>query len=445
MCVALESKMMECTIAKALSGSRKMQSEASDSLPIQTVIFSVWNEEWMQRWNEFVPSSDSFLSMDYLAALSQMPNKDLEMRWVIFQQGDRWVGVAAFQITHFASSPEAFSNRLMRWIHGALQWLRLGHVHNLLICGNSIATGQHGFVFLDEISKSEQARLLNLAMNQLAEKESNQNKRLCATVVKDFYPQTQVLANAFTQYGYKTFCTDYNMVMPILSQWKSMDDYLQSMNTKFRTKAKSALNKSSVLDVEVLTKDTITAYLPFIQKLYENVHYKAEFRLGKMDVNVLVLLLERMPDRFFVEVYKKGEEVVGFKSAMRCGESLEAHIIGLNYEFNKSHAIYQRMLYDYVAQGIAKQCTRVVLGRTAAEIKSSIGALPVELTCALIHQQKISNAFLKTILRYVKPTPFDQRNPYKAETWQKIQTSGILSTYFNSDLMKESVNHSHVG
>jgi len=378
------------------------------------------DEELEVLWQSFVPVTNSFLNTSYLKSLETANGDELELRYVTFYQNNRLIGVSAFQITHFATSADAYSNPLMRFLHRIVQYTKLGHVHNILICGNAIATGEHGFVFQDNIDKAEVVELLVNAMNMIAKEERTKRRRICAMVVKDFYVASEQVPKGFEKFGFKSFRVDHNMVMPLLPEWKQFDDYLNALVTKFRTKARSALNKSSSLVVEDMTVESIEQHLSVIRKLYENVHYKADFRLGKMNVDALPLMLKKMPSKFFVKTYSLNGEVVGFMTAMNCGETLEAHIIGLNYEYNREHAIYQRILYDYVNLGIELGCQYIVLGRTAEEIKSTVGAFPVDLTCAMIHQRSISNALLKMLVRYVKPSQYEQRQPYKADVLNRI-------------------------
>lgn len=412
---------MKCTITSVLE-EHCANGKSVGALGHPTIeIVQSLDSNRAKRWTSFVTDNNSFLSLSYLQSMEEANGKELELRYVLFSKGEKLIGIAAFQITHFATSADAYTNPVMRFLHQSVQYLKLGHVHNILICGNAIATGEHGFLFHQEIAMVDQAKMLVQAMNKIAEEEKNKRKRICAMVVKDFYPQSEQLPLEFKKFGFKSFSVDHNMVLPLPDEWKTFEDYLNALVTKFRTKAKSALNKSASLVIEKQTSDSIIPLIPSLQKLYENVHYKADFRLGKMNLEALPLLLKQMPEDFFVTTYSLNNEVVGFLTAMRCGDSLDAHVIGLDYTYNKDYAIYQRILYDYVALGISLRCNRLVLGRTAAEIKSTIGAFPVDLTCAILHQRTISNALLKMILHYVGPSQYEHRQPYKVDALKRAE------------------------
>ena len=93
--------------------------------------------------------------------------------------------------------------------------------------------------------------------------------------------------------------------------------------------------------------------------------------------------------------------------------SLDAHFVGIDYTNNKEYAIYQRMLYDYIALGIKKKVNTINFGRTASEIKSSVGAVPQDLTVYLRHKKTITNQILSLFLKRIQPSVFKQKYPFK--------------------------------
>jgi hypothetical protein len=371
-------------------------------------------------WSSLHPESGSFLCLDYLRAIEDAHDEGLEVRLAVFYLHEKTIGIAAFQIAHFITSDDAYSNVVLSFLNSVLRKFRGKHVHNILINGNAFATGEHGFSFLGDCAPQTIAFCLHGAMEGISKMEQGKGRRICAMVTKDFYPNTIPVAQGLEKYRFKRFQVDHNMVMPIHQSWKSFDDYLDSLNTKFRTKAKSSMKRSSTIEIIRANADDVIAYADALQALYENVYNKADFRLGKLDLKTLANLLRRIPQQFFVQIYLQEGVPVGFMSAMRCGKVLEAHVIGIDYDKNRDHGVYQRMLYDYVSLAIELGCNRVVYGRTAAEIKSTVGAFPVDLTCCIMHRRSISNALLSMILQYVKPSEYPQRQPFKAEVLSEL-------------------------
>jgi predicted N-acyltransferase len=380
-----------------------------------------------RAWSALHPHSGAFLCLDYLAALEDAHDKGLEIRLAIFFSGKEPLGIAAFQIAHFATSDDAYSNVFLSCINAISRIIRGKHIHNILINGNAFATGEHGFSFRTDVADETKAYCLHEAMEAIARLEQKKGRRICAMVTKDFYPQSVGIAQSLKTYRFKNFQVDHNMVMPLLTEWQTFDDYLEALNTKFRTKAKAAIKRSAGLRVIESREEDVLQHAEAIQQLYENVYMKADFRLGKLEASVLANLLKRIPNQFFVRLYFLGDVLVGFMTAMRCGNVLEAHVIGIDYSSNREHGVYQRILYDYVELAIRLRCTRIVYGRTAAEIKSTVGAFPVDLTCCIKHRRFISNKLLSMIIQYVKPSQYPQREPFKTEVMKQLERESLYS------------------
>ena len=406
--------MLKVELAQPVSMESEMASPLRD-----VQIYHHSDEIPASEWQSVIQPEHTFMCLDYLRGLESAQDSGLELRYGIFRADGKCIGAAVFQITHFTTSDEAYSNRLLSWTNRLIRWVRCNHVHNILICGNAIATGEHGFSFLPGIEQDRIGQLVVEAMDQISSIEKIQGKPICAMVVKDFYPTSLHSLTGFEQRGFKLFEVDHNMVMPIPSDWVSFEDYLNALNTKFRTKAKSALSKSATLNVRELNADEMLEHSDRLNELYLQVHERADFRLGTMDMKSLPSLAASLDGKFHVVGFFDTDHLVGFQTAMICGGVLEAHVIGLDYALNRDLAIYQRMLYEYVRLAIITHSSKIVFGRTAAEIKSTVGAFPVNLHCGFKHRRRISNALLSRILDYVKPSAFPMRHPYRKEALQQ--------------------------
>ncbi|MFM7730851.1 MAG: hypothetical protein ACKO6L_07420, partial [Flavobacteriales bacterium] len=190
------------------------------------------------EWQSVIQPEHTFMCLDYLKGLESAEDSGLELRYALFRQHGECVGAAVFQITHFTTSDEAYSSRLLIWANRFVKWIRCNHVHNILICGNAIATGEHGFSFLPKVGDDEMGKWVVDTMEEIAVLEKTRNKPICAMVVKDFYPSSNAALRGFEKRGFKLFEVDHNMVMPIPHHWNVLEDYLNALNTKFRTKAK---------------------------------------------------------------------------------------------------------------------------------------------------------------------------------------------------------------
>ncbi|MGB1033055.1 MAG: hypothetical protein ACPGWM_10580 [Flavobacteriales bacterium] len=203
--------------------------------------------------------------------------------------------------------------------------------------------------------------------------------------------------------------------MPIDPSWESREDYFGVLKSKFRTKAKAAYKKSAELEMKTMTQDEIRHYESEIHRLYHDVVDKADFNLGHLEAITFADMKEQLGDRFdFLGYFFEGK-LIGFQSGFKHGDLYDAHMIGVDYSQNQRWSLYSRILYQYVDLAISAGAIRLSYGRTAGEIKSAVGAFPIELSCCVRHVNPVPNVLLKNFFRFVKPKNYDIRYPYKQE------------------------------
>lgn len=87
----------------------------------------------------------------------------------------------------------------------------------------------------------------------------------------------------------------------------------------------------------------------------------------------------------------------------------------MDYELNKELELYQNILYHFIEVAILKNKKTVNLGRTAGEIKSTVGAKVQELTCYVKPQNTVSKVILRPFISFLQPGEWIPRNPFKEE------------------------------
>ena len=234
-------------------------------------------------------------------------------------------------------------------------------------------------------------------------------------MMKDFMAESLPITNELISLGYYSFNVEPNMKLKIDKNWQNFDQYLAALKTKFRVKAKKAMELSSSLSVEDVDSKNIDNQLQKMTELYQRVASKAEFNLGEFKLATYRDLKENLGNNYILKTYWLQDKMVGFLSGMIRGHELDAHFVGIDYTLNKSHAIYQRMLYDYIDIAIKQKLSTLNFGRTASEIKSSVGAIPQHLTVYIRHKKSIRNKFLKLFLLKIRPTKFNQKFPFKID------------------------------
>ncbi|MEZ4720492.1 MAG: hypothetical protein R2813_01280 [Flavobacteriales bacterium] len=368
------------------------------------------------HWNHVVGDENVYLSLAYLGALEKALNGDIDFRYTIFYN-DKLQPVAAsyIQIMHYSGGDGdlKFNDTFCR-VGDHIKSKLIGSIDaRVLICGNVFASGENGFAFTDDIKPKEAYKMLAQSMKRMAQ-EKETNGQISFGLLKEFWPQTLNHSNSLEDENFKAFEIDVNMVLNVHPTWKTFEDYLDSMTTKFRTKAKGVLKKSSDLMVIDMNLNQVIAHQDRIEELYLAVLDNAEFKFGQLNAQAFVNLKQNLGDRFTLKGYFLSEKLVGFSTVFLCNDKADANYVGIDYECNKEYAVYQRMLYDFVEFAIDKKLVQMRLGRTAETLKSSVGAEPVNMKLYIRHRNSISNTLIGPLVSSISPSEFELRPPFKA-------------------------------
>ena len=150
-----------------------------------------------------------------------------------------------------------------------------------------------------------------------------------------------------------------------------------------------------------------------INILYQNVMDRIPFKMAVVNADYFKLLLQGLNGKFKIYGYLLNSKLVGFITAFTENELYEVHLIGLDYSISSSNRLYNRILYDMIELGIEGNFKTISFGRTANEIKSTIGAVPERMICYMKHRNFLLNQFTGLVLKVFKPQPWQQRHPFK--------------------------------
>lgn len=366
------------------------------------------------HWDDVVGGENVYLSRNYLQSLEDALSNSIDFRYIIFYcKNYNPVGVAAVQILDFVDKNEKYNDALCvvgkQVKHKLLKHLDI----KVMVCGNAFATGENGFMFNSDIDPSEAYLNLSNALYRLRRSEAL-NGRVSIILLKEFWPASFEKAEVLKKHDFREFKIDVNMVLKIHESWQSMDDYLGSMVSKFRTKAKSVFKKSEDLEVVNMDALQIENNKVRLQELYTTVVRKADFKFGELNGDAFVNFKKNLGDSFVLRGYYLNNSLIGFSTAFVAKKVVDANYVGLDYAVNQDVALYQRMLYDFVDLAIENRVEELHLGRTAEEIKSCLGAEPMDMKLYVKHRNSVSNKLIKPIVESIHPSEFELRHPFKA-------------------------------
>ena len=106
--------------------------------------------------------------------------------------------------------------------------------------------------------------------------------------------------------------------------------------------------------------------------------------------------------------------MVGFHTLLFNGSVLETYVLGYDEHIQKEKMLYLNMLYNMTKFGIEIQFKKIIFGRTALVIKSSIGATPIVMSGFIYHTNSWINKILPKIFPNLEPTlVWQQRHPFQ--------------------------------
>jgi hypothetical protein len=141
-----------------------------------------------------------------------------------------------------------------------------------------------------------------------------------------------------------------------------------------------------------------------------NAHFNTFF-LAK---NHFRVIKELMKDKFHLYGYFLEGKLIGFYTLFHNGNVVDTYFLGYDETVQREKMLYLNMLYDMLMHAINAEFKTIVFGRTALEIKSSIGAKPQEMYGFAKHSNIIVNYLFEHAYNYLEPKlVWQERNPFK--------------------------------
>lgn len=359
-------------------------------------------------WNS---CDNIYLQVPYLQALEQADTNGLTFRYLLAFKAGKPVGGITMQLLKVSAAHSIRTLRngdingfwdQVRW------WLAKWGSYRFMIWGNMFLTGQYNQWW--DIAEPELPLLKGATLKVL--QELAKQEKIQILMARDCINQDDLLEKA----GFHAIDFQPNMVMDIPSAWKSFDDYLNSMSSKYRVRARRAFKKSDGILFKELDLRQIELFKEDLNALYLSVVEQADFNMLWAGKNYFLQLKEKLgPNLSLFGCFEK-DRLLGFYTTIRNGKELDANFLGFDQEANREHQLYLSILYRIVEQAINQRCEKVYLARTALEIKSSIGAVGQKTYVYLKHTNPLLNWVLPTAVRFGEPKEeWVPRHPFREE------------------------------
>lgn len=368
----------------------------------------VSESQYLPNGWDSIAQANIFLSTKYLEVLESAAPTNMKCQYIgVFNQ-EVLIGIALAQfidLSHLETYGER-DKKLKTWVRN---FLFSQFSSKLLFIGNNMLSGQNSFLVKNDALIPEVLKTLKNAVAEL-----NQNVKIHLTSFKDFMPND---LSYFDQAAFKNdlkFTSQPNMIFEINSSWAHEDDYVMALTKKYRDQYKRSRNKALGIEKRKLTLEEIHTQQEIIYDLYMHVAENAPFNTFYLPKNHFYVLKEKLTDDFMLYGYFIDGKLIGFNTLIKNGKSLDTYFLGYDDKIQKGKMLYLNMLYDMIACGISLKFENIIFGRTALEIKSSVGAIDTPMFGFMRHSQPLINHFLGQIFNYLEPEiAWKKRNPYK--------------------------------
>jgi hypothetical protein len=359
------------------------------------------------RWDALTAGRSLFLSRRYLRVLEEAGPESLRQRYALVFRGREPVAAVAAQCVAVSAARVRKTGRHER-LAAALERVR----ERVLVCGNLLSWGLHGVAFAPGEDAASLWPAIAEALYRLrrADKLSGDADII---MVKDIPDEHAAGASALSKFSYRPLETEPDMVLELSPRWGGYEDYLASLNAKYRKAARQIEKDVAAAGCRVEELTDVGRHAEALHGLYMQTHNNARLRLVTLPAAYLPALAERLGGEMRCTVVRRDEELLGFVTTLRDGETAVGYYIGFDREGNEGAPVYLRLLQAVVSDAIALGCRRLSLGRTALEPKARLGARPAAMRVWIRHRIPALNVAVRGLLRAVPHDEAPDRNPFK--------------------------------
>jgi len=377
-----------------------------------------------QAWELLSSQAKLGLSRAYLNALESV-SAEGSHHYLLFEGTEGLMGLAHLErvsfkgpsVSSLVARRAPLASRLLSQLRPAAEPLDV----ELLMCGSGAPGLGPSVAFASGLSEAKQRAVMSLVAQEaqrLMRESRGGAAPLSAVLIQGLSEGSA--ATELERGGLTRFEAEPSMALKLDSGWGSFEELLEDFSSKYRVKARRAEQGASALEQLEFSAAQLRERSARLEALYRQVTARARFCVSGGELASLAELLERLPEQVKVYGYLLQGELIGFRVSLRQGGTLYAHLVGLDYAHNRERSLYPKMLNDYLREGIERGCERVDFGRTAAEIKSTLGAEPHPTALYLAHAHPLVQASLPALSRRIELPIEKQHLPFKA-SWYEAQ------------------------
>ena len=361
---------------------------------MEYTLFNSYKNLPLKEWEVLLQEDDFFLSPLCLKIIEEEHQEEIRPLYIIIKDQEKVVGIVYAHIFSLNGSKlrDYIENGNSKF--NVLNYLKsaTSHLLNMDICflGNTFLTNEASVRISKEYVNN--ISILDEILNTISSKT-----KASFTIIPESYKKGMSLNG-----NYLEILVEPDMQLEIKNSWLEFNDYLLSIRSKYKKRYRKVIKKSNEVVKKEMNLNNLNIESDSMKELFYNVFNKSKFNAAKFNTDVFYDLKSKKNNVSIYGYYLK-DVLVGFASDISTNKVLYAHFIGLNYDVNQTHEIYNLMLYEQIDYAIKNKLQLIKFGRTAAEFKSNIGATPKNDKAYVYHNNKVVLKILKPILSLVKP------------------------------------------
>lgn len=381
---------------------------------LENITFKIYRDvqSLPEQWDD-IASENHFLQKPYLNVLQHTAPINMECFYIGIFNATELIGVSIAQYVN-VDQLESFGERDNCLKTHIRNFIFKNFCSHVLFLGNNMITGENSFVFKNKVPVAWISKILSECTKELIHYFKQKKIKIHIVTYKDFYKSFTKELKAHDFHSLYEFNTQPNMIFKLRPEWQSSADYVNAFTKKYRDQYKRAHKKIEGIVTKELNLEEIIQYEERIYELYHYVAVNAPFNTFFLSKNHFSFFKKQCGNRFKLFGYFKDSILIGFHTILLNENTLETYFLGYDEEHQKEHMLYLNMLYNMTEFGIEHQFKKIIFGRTALEIKSSIGSEPIDMTGFIFHTNLLINFLMPKIFSKLEPNvSWQQRHPFK--------------------------------
>lgn len=205
------------------------------------------------------------------------------------------------------------------------------------------------------------------------------------------------------------------MLIHLSPELHSLKDYFNQFSSKYRVRAQKVLKNSHAIEFKTLNNLPSNDWISQCGKLLYHSLQNKTIAIGQNLSELIHCYQKTLGSQFKVHGYFLEGHLVGFISFIEEENHIHATHLGIDENLPLTYSLYQRMMYDLIEYSIINKKKTINIGRTATEIKSTLGAVPIENSFVLFTKSRSLRFFLNFYTKNIHKAPnYVIRNPFKA-------------------------------